>query len=462
MKHKLVLSFILGIFCVAAAVHNLRSAPALASDAGPISNTTTASTALNVAGFATGGNGTQGSPWTGWDTRITWTADTKYTFSPGQYYRFSTPIVLDRLDGIEWDGNGATLLYTGTGNAITAMGLVAGADWMFRANLHDFHLDGGGTATNGIYLNIVFNSMFENITVNNVVNTGIKIQGCVGCRFDSILIDSRYAYPAGSDPVHGIWALKHSVGGTVQNTTCAFINCVVEGTSDHGFYFQDMVNTNFIGGYAERCGENPDQSPSGSGYGIYIDSTSQTMTFNSVDVESCPQGCWYIGGAYCVINTPSGYTDGSHNNSMTIAGVDNIVQGGHGVDLTLTNTAFRNRVTAFHTAGTVTDNGQYNRVCFNIDQEGVMPIYGAPNGTTLYPGAINWLTGATSSLPSPSAYRSLGQALHARNLSGGNHTLTGNIIKMDGSIVASVTFGADRSAIFRNDGDRWALIAGGQ
>lgn len=45
---------------------------------------------VDVAGYATGGDGTVGDPWTGWDTAITWNGNTRYELRPGYFLLTST------------------------------------------------------------------------------------------------------------------------------------------------------------------------------------------------------------------------------------------------------------------------------------------------------------------------------------------------------------------------------------
>src|SRR5262245_23597421 len=51
-----------------------------------------AQSTVDVAARATGGSGTSGSPWTGWDTVSNpWLSNTTYTFKPG-YYSAASPL----------------------------------------------------------------------------------------------------------------------------------------------------------------------------------------------------------------------------------------------------------------------------------------------------------------------------------------------------------------------------------
>ena len=72
-----------------------------------------------VPGIA--GLGTVGSPWTGWDTAISWAANTAYSFAPGNYAYTTAPNW--GKGGIVLNGSGSgvtTLMHTGTG-VITAL-----------------------------------------------------------------------------------------------------------------------------------------------------------------------------------------------------------------------------------------------------------------------------------------------------------------------------------------------------
>lgn len=86
---------------------------------------------VDVASYATGGAGTEASPWTGWDTAITWSEFTRYRFRSGYYSYATSPNFLQ--SGIELVGEpGTYLVHTGTGNGFV---MDAGASSVWIQNV---------------------------------------------------------------------------------------------------------------------------------------------------------------------------------------------------------------------------------------------------------------------------------------------------------------------------------------
>lgn len=106
--------------------------------------------AVSVSAFATGGSGTSVSPWTGWDTAITWTAFTSYHFRSGYYAYATSPNFLK--SGIQLIGEaGVYLKHTGTGNAFV-MDAGASSVWIQNVRVENItvlgnYASGAGTAT---------------------------------------------------------------------------------------------------------------------------------------------------------------------------------------------------------------------------------------------------------------------------------------------------------------------------
>lgn len=97
---------------------------------------------VDVASAATGGTGTSGDPWTGWDTAITWAARTRYVFRSGWFAYATSPNFL--LEGIELVGSPGTYLrHTGTGNAfVMDAGSTPGTIWVQNVRVENINLYG--------------------------------------------------------------------------------------------------------------------------------------------------------------------------------------------------------------------------------------------------------------------------------------------------------------------------------
>lgn len=98
---------------------------------------------------ATGGVGTSGDPWTGWDTAITWAAHKRYKLKPGWYSYSTSPNF--GLAGLELIAEpGAYLRHTGTGNAlIFDAGSGEGTDWTQGLRVEGVQVYGNPTALTG-------------------------------------------------------------------------------------------------------------------------------------------------------------------------------------------------------------------------------------------------------------------------------------------------------------------------
>lgn len=94
-----------------------------------------------VSLFATGGLGTSASPWTGWDTAITWSARTEYFFRSGWYSYATSPNFLKEDIAIVGEA-GTYLKHTGTGAAFKMDSGAAGSLWVHRVRVENFTIVG--------------------------------------------------------------------------------------------------------------------------------------------------------------------------------------------------------------------------------------------------------------------------------------------------------------------------------
>lgn len=188
---------------------------------------------IDVALFATGGNGTIGNPWTGWDTAITWAARTRYIFRPG-YFSFATsPNYLK--EGIEIIGMpGSILVHTGTGDAFV---MDAVDTWIENASVQNIRVQGTTTALTG--------TLAISTGSAAVVGTGTSFltQLAVG---NAITFDGGTAN-ATSYIVTAIADNTHLTVGRVATSTASGLAATVCKTR-HGFYLRGVRNSCF-----DRC-----------------------------------------------------------------------------------------------------------------------------------------------------------------------------------------------------------------
>ena len=93
---------------------------------------------VDVADAATGGTGTSGDPWTGWDTAITWSANTRYIYRSGYFaHDGATNFLKTEIQHI---GEGTPIIkHTGRGYAFK---LDADTIWIFGARIEGLLVEG--------------------------------------------------------------------------------------------------------------------------------------------------------------------------------------------------------------------------------------------------------------------------------------------------------------------------------
>lgn len=136
---------------------------------------------VDVNDYVTGGLGTLASPWTGWDTAITWTTKTTYIFRDGYYsYATSPNFGAFRLCLI---GTGSTVIqHTGTGYAMVFDGGAYPSDGFYRCEVRGIQLESNSGATGGLDLRHIHHSTFE-MAFRNIPGKRVRIRSGVLNRF---------------------------------------------------------------------------------------------------------------------------------------------------------------------------------------------------------------------------------------------------------------------------------------
>gem|GEM_PF-6311060 len=134
---------------------------------------------VRISDLATGGTGTQASPWIGWDTRIGVLApEIDYVFPCG-WYSFSNTINMTKTPG-RYTLRGTskqcvTLIYTGTGDAILVDSLSSPEgnykNILEDIEIHDFTL-WSNTGNRGIHLREVGNVVIKDIKIRGYATGG--------------------------------------------------------------------------------------------------------------------------------------------------------------------------------------------------------------------------------------------------------------------------------------------------
>lgn len=213
-----------------------------------------AAAGINVSLAATGGSGTAASPWTGWDTAITWSAETQYDFPSGVYAYSSSPNFLKT--GIALKGEaGAVLKFTGSGNAVVfdnpGGGSPAYLNWTQNVRFENFIIQGNANATNGLFLRGVRNGIFSHVSVRDVGNACLWAEALVTNVFQNFRC-THHEMPNDAFAVRPAYGIVLAARGADTTTTSAFINPVVEGVATIGIWVKSGSYANrFIGGTSE-------------------------------------------------------------------------------------------------------------------------------------------------------------------------------------------------------------------
>jgi hypothetical protein len=191
------------------------------------------SSETDVASKATAGAGTSVSPWTGWDTAITWSAFTRYRFRSGHYSYATSPNFLKA--GIELMGEAGTYLkHTGTGNAfVMDAGATPGSTWVQSVRVEGLIVLGNYAASPG--------TATASVGTATVTGTGTNW-------LTSVAVGDSITFNAG-----GMSAESHLVTQVDSNTSLTVdatwranrSGSVTIGKTTNGFYLRGVRNGTF-------------------------------------------------------------------------------------------------------------------------------------------------------------------------------------------------------------------------
>lgn len=197
---------------------------------------------VDVAAFATGGAGTSGSPWTGWDNR-TWNANTTYKFKSG-WYAFSSTINFAAQD-IEIVGEkGAILSFTGSGEAVQFVTANASNGTpTFNVKMRNIQVRGNSNCTVGLHLAGLYGAIFENVVVNTGTSKAIWLQHVVRSTFLQVHVPSSgYVIQAADDG----FVLDYIGNPSFSTIANSFIGCYVQSTIVNGFVLKSAIENTFV------------------------------------------------------------------------------------------------------------------------------------------------------------------------------------------------------------------------
>lgn len=324
-----------------------------------------------VDGYATAGTGSSASPFTGWDSAITWQANTTYVFSGNgtsnpSYYAWSSSLPNLALNGItircdpvggvvlQWNGTGDALLFDGyaaAGNSALGVGNIT---------VDGCIINGNSNATNGIHIKDSHRSHFNNVRVLNVSNAGIMVNGGVANTFDNLKV-SNQSLPTGitqsTTPAHCIETTDDGIA--TQTTASLIYNPICEGLAGQGIYFAHNTLSNgttsmkVIGGTVEN-------NTGSNGQGIECDAATE-VTIDATDIESNSERGIYDNGCGPIIvrnlygaNSSCEFKSNALNSQTKMEGgfCDSII-----IDSTFTGMILENTAYNASGTGTFTDSG---------------------------------------------------------------------------------------------------------
>lgn len=198
---------------------------------------------VNVQDYVTGGLGTRASPWTGWDTGITWTSHTQYDFLDGVYGYSTSPNF--GLDFLRLNCKAGTVLrHTGGGYAMLVDAGPLDTDFRVQININ-CRLESNAGATGGVYCRGVSRAHFD-IRFNDV--PGVQFREIGG------VLNTLRLYQTGFVTGQSIIPISMLVVGqrTVAEPTSAGTYYLMgENCSGYGVVLEECLNGVFVGGTSE-------------------------------------------------------------------------------------------------------------------------------------------------------------------------------------------------------------------
>lgn len=302
---------------------------------------------VQVASLATSGNGTQSSPWVGWET-LAVTDATEYHFCKGWFAYSASPNWLKPGVAIVGEA-GANLKHTGSGDAfVMDAGASGGGLWIQNVRVENLVVWGNAATRHGFYLRGVRNGSIVNCSVKDVSQAGLWSEACV----TNILSNFRVTYHEPTQffgfsvvPRYGIVTAGR---GADWSTTWTIINPVIEGVSEAGIWFKtDSYGNTVINGTSEG----------NVGKGVVVDGNYNTFTNTDVEANFTTGIDYEINGSF---NT---FTSIYSQQLFKIHGSHNILTGGKLQNLTIapfaSGAAYYNILEGPKVQGSFTDTGNH-------------------------------------------------------------------------------------------------------
>ena len=224
---------------------------------------------VNVLDYISGGTGTSGDPYVGWDTATPWAANTEFKFPKG-VFQYSTTLSLPYayiyIHGV---GVGTTLKFTGTGNCIS-FDSVSGIN---SPRIESLCIDGNANATNGIYTNNANYGVCKDVTIRNVSGAGFRSLFGVYWLIQNFYMGSNF----GAITTYASAGIYLGLGGSASSTVTAYtiINANIAECINSGIDINNGWGNTIIGGAVEA---NQQQ-------GLFINTNAHDNLINNLYIE---------------------------------------------------------------------------------------------------------------------------------------------------------------------------------
>lgn len=233
---------------------------------------------VDVSRAATAGLGTFASPWTGWDTAITWAERTTYRFPSGVYGYTVSPNF--GKPGLRIVGTSQTFLkYTGSGIPFLVDGTTHPGGLVLDVRVENITIDGGGTTSDGMFIRMAHHCLFYNVRVRNLTGIGFHVVSsvlntyfrpqCSGPTNDSPGISGWPAFTA--TPIGGM----RFEAGTFGCNASTIIDPNISHMNGYGIWGNALISSAIIGGASEV----------NTTYGIVLTGTSESVSVTGTEVE---------------------------------------------------------------------------------------------------------------------------------------------------------------------------------
>jgi hypothetical protein len=227
----------------------------------PVSEVEQAATVpRNVSEYATGGDGSAGSPWIGWDSATPWSDGMTFWFPSGVYQHSST--LLLRSKNVIYRGEAGTMLkHTGSADAVKIDGTTGGPGYMFNVIFENFTIQGNANTANGLMVHNASHIVLRNVRVKGATESAFRALFVILGVFDNLVVSGNED-ALNPQPKYGItlscdWNWNNCLERPTNAVT--IINPIIEGASEIGILFQEAEYNTVIGGTSE-----------GNATGIYI------------------------------------------------------------------------------------------------------------------------------------------------------------------------------------------------